>query len=44
MLYKHNKSKKNEFFFQIEDFDFSMSRGDAYYQFYKNAPEEWYAV
>ena len=32
------KQKKLIFFLQIEDFDFSMSRDNAYYQFYKNAP------
>ena len=32
------KQKKTYFFIQIEDFDFSMSRDNAYYQFYKNAP------
>ena len=32
------KQKKLISFLQIEDFDFSMSRDNAYYQFYKNAP------
>ena len=32
------KTKKLIFFLQIEDFDFSMSRDNAYYQFYKDAP------
>ena len=32
------KQKKLIFFLQIEDFDFSMSWDNAYYQFYKNAP------
>ena len=32
------KKKKLIFFLEIEDFDFLMSRDNAYYQFYKNAP------
>ena len=32
------KQKKLISLLQIEDFDFSMSRDNAYYQFYKNAP------
>ena len=38
------KQKKTYFFIQIEDFDFSMSRDNAYYQFYKNAPYGTMAV
>ena len=33
------KAKKLISFLQIEDFDFSMSQDNAYYQFYKNAPD-----
>ena len=33
------KQKKLISFLQIEIFDFSMSRDNAYYQFYKNAPD-----
>ena len=34
----HKKQTKLKYFFQIEDFGFPVSREDAYYQFYKNAP------
>ena len=37
-IYKQQKAKKKFLLLQIEDFDFSMSRENAYYQFYKNAP------
>ena len=39
MGYRNLKKQKNLFFFQIEDFDFSMSQDNAYYQFFKNAPK-----
>ena len=32
------KSGKSGIFHKADDFDFLMSRGDPYYQFYKNAP------
>ena len=39
MVYRNiKKQKKTYFFLQIEDFDFSMSRDNAYYHIYKNAP------
>ena len=34
------KSGKSGIFHKADDFDFLMSRGDPYYQFYKNAPDE----
>ena len=34
----HKKQTKLKYFIQIEDFGFPVSREDAYYQFYKNAP------
>ena len=34
----NQKSTKIYIFCQIRDFDFPLSRQDAYYQFYKNAP------
>ena len=34
------KSGKSGIFHKADDFDFLMSRGDPYYQFYKNAPME----
>ena len=39
MGYRNVKKQKKYFCLQIEDFDFSMSRENAYYQFYKNAPQ-----
>ena len=35
------KSGKSGIFHKADDFDFLMSRGDPYYQFYKNAPIGW---
>ena len=32
------KLGKSGIFHKADDFDFLMSRGDPYYQFYKNAP------
>ena len=34
------KSGKSGIFHKADDFDFLMSRGDPYYQFYKNDPTD----